>query len=157
MWECPDLFELQVQGSDEKKWVLLVNINPGGPFGGSAMQYFVGDFDGEKFTNSQNATEALWLDHGHDFYAAVTWNGDKHTNEKVILGWASNWMYAGDVPTTPWKGAMTLPRELSLIKRYNGDYRLSNYPISSLDSKFPKTITIAEHTLSTKQINQLIW
>ena len=110
VWECPDLFELKVANSDETKWVLIVNINPGGPNGGSAMQYFIGDFDGEKFTNEQKSAEPLWLDHGLDFYAAVTWNGDKHPHEKVILGWASNWMYAADIPTTPWKGAMTLPR-----------------------------------------------
>jgi fructan beta-fructosidase len=87
-----------------------VSINPGGPNKGSATQYFVGDFDGKKFTASH--TDIRWLDYGPDTYAGVTFS---NTGDKVILiGWMNNWLYAGDLPTKTWKGAMTLPRELKL-------------------------------------------
>ncbi len=115
VWECPDLFELPVLNEHSSKWVLVVNINPGGPNGGSAMQYFVGDFDGEQFESQEEPGDGLWLDYGHDFYAAVTWNGDAHKGDRVMLGWSNNWMYAADIPTSPWKGAMSLPRKLTLV------------------------------------------
>ncbi len=108
VWECPDLFQLDDNG--KKHWVLLVSINPGGPNKGSATQYFVGDFDGKNFTASH--TDTRWLDYGPDNYAGVTFS---NTGDKVILiGWMNNWLYAGDLPTKTWKGAMTLPRELKL-------------------------------------------
>ena len=101
VWECPDLFELPVAGTDEKKWVLLCNINPDGPFGGSGTQYFVGDFDGKTFkadTDAAGDVSTKWLDYGKDHYATVTWS-DAPDGRRVALGWMSNWQYAADVPT----------------------------------------------------------
>ncbi|TDX81675.1 levanase/fructan beta-fructosidase [Rathayibacter sp. PhB151] len=103
IWECPDLFEL------DGRWVLTVSLNPGGPAGGSGQQYFVGDFDGIAFT----AERWGWLDRGRDFYAGVTFDSAPG-GERVMLGWMSNWDYAAQVPTGPWRGSMTLPRRLSL-------------------------------------------
>ncbi len=119
VWECPDLFPLKVEGTNETKWVLLVSINPGSPLGGSATQYFVGDFDGKTFRSSDPPQTIRWLDYGRDNYAGVTWtNAPK--GRTIFLGWMSNWDYAQQVPTSPWRSAMTLPRDLSLKKTPNG-------------------------------------
>ena len=106
-WECPDL----IQFGD--KWVLLVSVNPGGPIMGSGMMYFVGDFDGKEF-KADALDYPLWLDYGMDCYAGVTWSntGDR----KMMIGWMNNWTYAGAVPCSPWRSAMTLPRELKLTQ-----------------------------------------
>ena len=101
MWECPDLFAVG------DRWVLTLSINPGHPTGGSGMQYLVGDFDGTTFS----ATHWDWLDHGHDYYAGVTFSG---LAEPTMLAWLSNWAYAREVPTHPWRGSTALPRRLSL-------------------------------------------
>ncbi|MEZ4859578.1 MAG: glycoside hydrolase family 32 protein [Flavobacteriaceae bacterium] len=130
VWECPDLFPLKVEGTEEEKWVLLISINPGAPNGGSGTQYFVGEFDGKTFTTSQ--TETKWLDYGMDNYAGVTYNNAPN-NERIFIGWMSNWNYAQDTPTEIWRSAMTLPRKISLYKRDSG-YFLKNYPISSLNT-----------------------
>jgi len=115
VWECPDLFPLEYEG--EEKWVLLVSINPGGPHGGSATQYFVGEFDGNTFHNENPGTEALWIDHGKDNYAGVTWSDiPEDDGRRIFMGWMSNWQYANQVPTDRWRNAMTLPRELLLDK-----------------------------------------
>jgi len=109
VWECPDLIRFTLGG--ESRWVLLVSINPGGPNGGSATQYFVGRFDGERFEPEH--TDIRWLDHGPDHYAGVTWHGVQ--GRVLLTGWMSNWLYAHGLPTAPWRGAMTLPRELRLV------------------------------------------
>lgn len=128
VWECPDLFELPVEGSKESKWVLLVNINPGAPFGGSGTQYFVGDFDGKNFTCLNKPEESHWMDYGKDHYAAVSWS-DAPDNRRIAIAWMSNWQYANDVPTQHFRNTMSVPRELRLIR--NGtDYCLSNYPVA---------------------------
>ncbi len=101
VWECPDLFELPVDGTDEKKWVLLCNINPGGPFGGSATQYFIGDWDGKTFTADTDADGKIptkWLDYGKDHYATVSFS-DAPDSRRTVIGWMSNWQYAAEVPT----------------------------------------------------------
>jgi fructan beta-fructosidase len=117
VWECPDLFPLKING--KTKWVLLLSINPGGFNGGSATQYFIGDFDGKTFKNDNPPNEVLWLDYGRDNYAGVTWaNAPK--NRRIFLGWMSNWDYAQKVPTEKWRSAMTLPRELSLRETEKG-------------------------------------
>ena len=110
-WECPDLIQMG------NKWVLLVSVNPGGPILGSGMMYFVGQFDGKEFkadiTPEVGGTvEPQWLDYGMDNYAGVTWSntGDR----RIMIGWMNNWTYAGAVPCSPWRSAMTLPRELKL-------------------------------------------
>lgn len=129
VWECPDLFQLQVAGSDEEKWVLLISINPGAPNGGSGTQYFIGDFDGTTFTTDQE--DAKWIDLGRDNYAGVTYNNTPN-NERIFIGWMSNWNYARDTPTEVWRSAMTIPRNLSL-KRINRELELYNYPVPQLD------------------------
>jgi fructan beta-fructosidase len=110
VWECPDLFRLR-HGKDWT-WVLLVSINPGGPNGGSATQYFLGSFDGKKF--NANDTVTRWLDFGPDDYAGVTWSntGDR----QIFMGWMSNWQYARLIPEGSWRNAMTIPRTLSLVQ-----------------------------------------
>jgi fructan beta-fructosidase len=113
VWECPDLVRMKVEGHDEEKWVLLISINPGGPNGGSATQYFVGEFDGTKFTTDQK--EAKWVDHGADNYAGVTFN-NAPGEKPIFIGWMSNWNYALNTPTEKWRSAMTLPRHLLLSK-----------------------------------------
>ena len=131
VWECPDLFPLQVEGTDEIKWVLIVNINPGGPNGGSGTQYFLGDFDGQNFT--ADSKETSWVDWGRDNYAGVTWSDvPKEDGRRIFLGWMSNWAYATVVPTEEWRSAMTLPRTLLLIKKDN-QYVLKSTPVKETD------------------------
>ena len=109
-WECPDLFPLAVEGSGEVRWVLLVSVLDGAPGGGSGMRWWVGDFDGTDFTPGADG----WLDHGRDCYAAVTYN-DAPDGRRVMIGWLGNWAYARQTPTDGWRGAMTLPRDLTLV------------------------------------------
>lgn len=123
-WECPDLIQLG------DKWVLLVSVNPGGPILGSGTMYFVGDFDGKTFT-ADALDYPLWLDYGMDNYAGVTWSNTG--NRKLMIGWMNNWQYAGNVPCSPWRSAMTLPRELKLIE-YNGKPLLANTVVSEIDN-----------------------
>ena len=125
VWECPDLVEVAVEGSKEKKWVLICNLNPGGPFGGSAAQYFVGSFDGKKFVN-ESPTQTKWLDWGKDNYATVTWS-NAPAGRCIALGWMSNWLYANNVPTTQYRSANTLARDLTLY-RVGGELYLKSKP-----------------------------
>jgi fructan beta-fructosidase len=129
VWECPDLFPLTDDQGD-KKWVLFVSINPGGPQGGSATQYFIGDFDGKKFTSQDTLTR--WIDHGADNYAGVTWSDIPASDgRRLFLGWMSNWQYAQVVPTKVWRSAMTLPREI-LLMNSPGTYELKFKPAAEL-------------------------
>jgi fructan beta-fructosidase len=131
VWECPDLFPLMYDG--KTVWVLIVNLNPGGPNGGSATQYFLGDFDGKTF--SPHSTESKWLDYGPDNYAGITWSntGDR----KILIGWMSNWLYANQVPTQKWRSAMTIARELRL-KKVNDEIYLACTPVSEIDKMIGK-------------------
>lgn len=142
VWECPDLFPLKVQDMEEEKWVLIISINPGAPNGGSGTQYFIGDFDGTRFTTDQK--EAKWLDYGTDNYAGVTYNNTPN-DRRIFIGWMSNWDYARDTPTEKWRSAMTLPRELKL-KKIEDDYKLVNLPLDEVgalgDSELLAAITI---------------
>jgi fructan beta-fructosidase len=114
-WECPNLVELPVDGDARKKrWVLKVGLNPGGVQGGSGEQYFVGQFDGTKFVNENSGSLALWSDWGKDCYCALTFNELPRTEKPVMVGWMSNWQYAAKLPTSPWRGQMTIPRETTL-------------------------------------------
>ncbi|WP_372940505.1 GH32 C-terminal domain-containing protein [Shewanella sp.] len=115
VWECPDLFPLICSETGIERWVLLISINPGGPNGGSATQYFIGDFDGEFFTSQDNQTR--WLDYGTDCYAGITWDNTPNIqHSRTLIAWMSNWQYANDTPDNTWRGAMTLPRSISLQK-----------------------------------------
>jgi len=129
VWECPDLIELPVRGTNTKKWVLLCNINPGGPFGGSATQYFTGSFDGKTFTN-ESPGRTKWMDWGKDHYATVTWS-NAPDNRTVALAWMSNWEYANDVPTKQFRSANSVPRDLQLYTK-NGQTYLSSIPSPEL-------------------------
>lgn len=153
VWECPDLFELPVPGSNEKKWVLICNINPGGPFGGSAIQYFVGDWDGKTFTADTDAEGNIptkWLDYGKDNYALVSWS-DAPDNRRTAIGWMSNWQYAAEVPTMQYRSANTLPREISLFRADDGQLYASSAPSPELLNLRNKLVTRASKTTISKK------
>ena len=126
IWECPDLFELPVEGKPSR-WVLVVNINGGTPAGGSGCQYFVGSFDGQSFKNDNPKDLALWADYGADFYAAQSWSDDP-SNKRHWIGWMSNWQYANNEPTKPFRTAQSIPRHLKLVETKQG-LRLSQSPV----------------------------
>lgn len=153
VWECPDLFPIQVEGTSEKKWVLLQSLNPGGPNGGSGTQYFVGNFDGSKFqldpefAKNVEHGKAVWLDWGRDNYAGVTWSDvPKADGRRIFMGWMSNWDYAMVVPTEKWRSAMTLPRSLELHKSGNA-YRIHSVPVKELAALRASKKTIPSQTL----------
>ena len=132
IWECPDLFPLEVRGTGETRWVLVVSLNPGAIAGGSGTQYFVGDFDGSTFvpdrlSDSPHLADYDWLDYGRDYYAAVSFN-DAPEGRRLMIGWASNWDYANDTPTHPWRSAMSLVRELELVRCSDGVLRVTQEP-----------------------------
>lgn len=150
VWECPDLFPMKVEGSDETRWVLLVSINPGAPNGGSGTQYFVGDFDGKTFTPdpSVQKNKPVWIDYGRDDYAGVTWSDiPDRDGRRLFLGWMSNWDYATLVPTVSWRSAMTLPRSLTLHRSTQG-YRLFSQPAKELH-----TLRQGKYALQSRDIN----
>jgi len=151
VWECPDLFPLQVAGSDETKWVLLISINPGAPNGGNGTQYFIGDFDGKTFTSSQK--ENRWLDLGRDNYAGVTYNNTPN-GERIFIGWMSNWDYARDTPTEQWRSASTVPRTLSLSK-INGQYEMLNYPLSNFESLVDSSVAAKDIVVPSGEVYQV--
>lgn len=133
IWECPDLFRLNIEGQPGKsKWVLKVDLNPGAVAGGSGGQYFVGEFDGTKFTNDNAPERKLWIDYGKDFYAAQSWsNLPGEGKESVWLGWLNNWQYANKTPTAPWRGAQSIPR-VATLRAYPEGVRLVQRPVSEL-------------------------
>ena len=140
VWECPDLFPVQVDASTDKKWVLIVNINPGAPNGGSGTQYFIGNFDGKNFVMDPSFAKnvekgnGVWLDYGKDNYAGVTWSDVLESDgRRLLLGWMSNWEYATVVPTKAWRSACTVPRAL-ILKNTPEGYRLSSQPVKELES-----------------------
>jgi len=114
VWECPDLFEIKNEKLNIKNWVLICNINPGGPFGGSATQYFVGQFDGHKFTCESMPKVTKWMDYGKDHYATVSFYNAPE-NRRVVLAWMSNWQYANQVPTKQYRSGNSIPRDLGLF------------------------------------------
>ncbi|NBC06308.1 MAG: glycoside hydrolase family 32 protein [Bacteroidetes bacterium] len=158
VWECPDLFPLQVDGDGEKMWVLLLSINPGGPNGGSATQYFLGDFDGKTFTMDpafakRVAADTLtgnpyWVDYGRDNYAGVTWSDiPKSDGRRIFMGWMSNWDYANVVPTERWRSAMTVARKLDLRTTPDGP-RLFSQPVQELSKIKMPSKPIPSRTVS---------
>mgnify|MGYP002671761767 FL=1 len=126
VWECPDLMKMKVRGTDKEKWVLICNINPGGPFGGSATQYFIGDFDGHKFTCDSKPEVTKWMDYGKDHYATVTFD-NAPDGRHVAIAWMSNWQYANQVPTMQFRSANTIARDLGLFE-YKGEVYCSVSP-----------------------------
>ncbi len=116
-WECPDLLRIPAaNGQGEGMWALKVGLNPGAPQGGSGEQYFLGSFDGKSFTASSDPGAHGWTNYGKDDYCAISFNGLPKREKPVLIGWMSNWQYAAKLPTSPWRGQMSLPRRLSLLK-----------------------------------------
>lgn len=144
VWECPDLFPLTYEG--KTKWVLLVSINPGGPNGGSATQYFIGNFDGKTF-KADNLPYPLWVDYGRDNYAGVTFSNIQQTDgRRIFIGWMSNWDYANDVPTKGFRSAMTVAREL--ILKSNGKHLiLTNTPTREVTALRGKVKSIENQSI----------
>ncbi|QUB70374.1 GH32 C-terminal domain-containing protein [Prevotella multiformis] len=124
-FECPDFFQLPVDGNpNKKKWVMIVNINPGCLFGGSATEYFIGDFDGKNFVCDSKPSVAKFLDYGKDHYATVTFSG---VQDRVLgIAWMSNWQYANVTPIRQYRGANTLPREFKLFTGKDGQIYMSS-------------------------------
>jgi fructan beta-fructosidase len=141
LWECPDLFSLEYKG--KTIWVLLSNINPGGPNKGSSTQYFVGSFDGKTFQPYDQ--EIRWADFGPDEYAGVTWSNTG--NRRIFTGWMSNWLYAQVVPTEKWRSALTVARELS-IKEVGGKFYLSSLPVKELNKYKGSNVPVQQGSIS---------
>ena len=139
VWECPDLMKLKVRGTDKEKWMLICNINPGGPFGGSATQYFVGDFDGHKFTCDSKPEVTKWMDYGKDHYATVTFDNAPEGRHGA-LAWMSNWQYAAQVPTMQYRSGNSIPRDLGLFE-HKGETYCSVVPSQEVTSARSKKAT----------------
>ena len=148
-YECPDFFQLPVNGDKKKmKWVMTMNINPGCWFGGSATEYFVGDFDGKKFT-CPDANEVKWLDWGKDHYATVTFS---NTGDRVLgITWMSNWQYANLTPFKQNRGANGLPRELKLYEK-NGKYYISEDVAPEVYALRKDTKNVADASVSDEKM-----
>ena len=133
VWECPDLFELPVMGQETTKWVVSVSVARGAPAGGSGMQYFVGDFDGQTFLNDNPPDAVLWQNWGKDYYAGITWeNVPDFDGRRLMVAWADNWQYRFDLPTTPFNGQLTIVRELRLEQTATG-LRLCQSPAKEIE------------------------
>ena len=132
VWECPDLMKMKVKGTGKEKWMLICNINPGGPFGGSATQYFIGEFDGHKFTCEDEPNETKWMDYGKDHYATITFD-NAPDGRHVGVAWMSNWQYANQVPTKQFRSANSIARDFGLFE-YNGETYCSVYPAKEMDA-----------------------
>ena len=158
VWECPDLFEIKDEKLNIKKWVLICNINPGGPFGGSATQYFVGDFDGKKFTCESMPKVTKWLDYGKDHYATVSFYNAPE-NRRVVLAWMSNWQYANQVPTKQFRSANSIPRDLGLFTDGEENY-VSVVPSKEMlalrGSKVKKPTEACEIIIDTKGPTEIV-
>ena len=158
VWECPDLFEIKDEKLNIKKWVLICNINPGGPFGGSATQYFVGDFDGKKFTCESMPKVTKWLDYGKDHYATVSFYNAPE-NRRVVLAWMSNWQYANQVPTKQFRSANSIPRDLGLFTDGEESY-VSVVPSKEMlalrGSKVKKPTEACEIIIDTKGQTEIV-
>ena len=144
VWECPDLMKMKVRGTDKEKWMLICNINPGGPFGGSATQYFIGDFDGHKFTCESKPEVTKWMDYGKDHYATVTFDNAPE-GRRVAIAWMSNWQYANQVPTLQYRSGNSIPRDLGLFE-YKGETYCSVVPSPEM--------TVARSKKATKSLSE---
>lgn len=153
-WECPDLFELPVEGHPgQSRWVLGINLGDGAIGGGSGGQYFVGDFDGRRFTpDPTSGTAPLWMDYGADFYAAVSWNDiPAKDGRRIWIGWANDWRYANAIPTFPSRGLMSVPRMVSLRKTAAG-YRIAQAPVQEIETLRRDPVRVDELTLGEEEV-----
>jgi fructan beta-fructosidase len=149
VWECPDLFELAIDGNpDKKKWVLFLSIGDDPTYvEGSRTQYFIGDFDGKTFTNAHTPETTLWIDRGRDNYAGVSWSDVPNKDgRRIYVGWMSNWRYANVTPTKEWRSAMTIPRTLSL-KTLEDGVRLVQTPVKELHAIRENLVTMTNKTI----------
>ncbi len=155
LWECPDLFELPVEGnsSGQTKWVLQVDVNPGSVAGGSGGQYFVGEFDGRRFVQDPAARgETLWVDYGRDFYAVQSYSDiPDEDGRRIWLAWMNNWDYAQKIPTEPWRSAMTIPRKTGL-KNTDRGYRLVQHPVQELQKLRANHAGMEEVTIEADEV-----
>lgn len=150
VWECPDLFELPVEGDPKRtRWVLIVSIGDREDLTeGSRTQYFTGDFDGERFTNDHSPDTVLWADLGRDNYAGVTWSDVPESDgRRILIGWMSNWKYANLTPTESWRSAMTVPRTLTLRDNGAGP-RLVQTPVRELESLRREAVRLENVTVT---------
>ncbi|MDQ0194664.1 GH32 C-terminal domain-containing protein [Paenibacillus wynnii] len=148
VWECPDLFELPVEGTSDKKWVLAVSIGNNTATKGSTAQYFIGSFDGRTFKNENDPSKVLWSDYGRDFYAAVSYSDiPEKDGRRIYVGWMSNWRYPFNMPTDPWKGNMSVPRVLTLKDVPGEGLRLAQEPVKELDILRGKAIELETQKL----------
>lgn len=148
LWECPDLFPLKVAGTNEIKWVLVVSMQSGAPNGGTGTSYFIGDFDGHRFVNSQPENTQYWLDAGTDNYAMVSWSDiPAQDGRKLMLGWMSNWQYAQQVPTYRWRSAMTLPREVTLVNIAEKEWKLKSEIVREFESYKENKTAISKNNI----------
>lgn len=161
VWECPDLIPIK-SANGKQYYVLLVSINPGGPNGGSATQYFVGNFDGHTFTVDKKFSDqlkqneragfgkSLWVDYGRDNYAGVTWSNQPDSKgNPIAIGWLNNWDYADKIPLKNWRGAMTQAREFTLVEDRKG-FHLLNYPVAQYQSLVTSTQTLKNITVNNE-------
>ncbi len=152
VWECPDLVKLPVRGTDKSKWVLICNINPGGPFGGSATQYFVGEFDGKNFICDTKPEVTKWMDFGKDHYATVSWSNAPEGRHTVVA-WMSNWQYANNVPTQQFRSANSIPRDLDLFVDEDGTYSVGVLPSVEMESlRSDKPMKYGSFTAASKPV-----
>ncbi|RFM26367.1 glycoside hydrolase family 32 protein [Deminuibacter soli] len=148
VWECPDITEVPVEGTAEKRW--LLTLSAGHEVKGyRAMQYFTGVFNGKQFIADQ-APYPLYVDFGKDYYAGITWNNIPAADGRVImLGWANDWRYANDIPTKGFRGQYATPRVLQLRKKDNGQYRLLQWPVAELDKQVKQSHTLPGFTVTS--------
>ena len=151
-WECPDLLWIPpAEGKGEGMWALKVGLNPGAPQGGSGEQYFLGNFDGKSFTASTAPGAHGWTNYGKDDYCAISFNGLPAGQQPVLIGWMNNWQYAGKLPTTPWRGQMSVPRRLSLLKD-GGSLALKQTPVIAPQHFDAKSISVVVDKESKRNI-----
>ncbi|HEY8994544.1 MAG TPA: glycoside hydrolase family 32 protein [Lacunisphaera sp.] len=157
VWECPDLFPLpDPRNPGQEKWVLIVNLNPGGLQGGSGSQYFIGDFDGSTFAADKvdGSVPTRWTDYGRDFYAAVTWSDVPETDgRRLCMGWMNNWEYAQEIPTSPWRSAQSLVRELRLVPDAGDGVRLAQRPIPEYSQLRGRPVALSAQPLPAGRLD----
>ena len=145
VWECPDLTQMPIEGMPgKKKWVLQTSQN-------GSMQYFVGEFDGTTFTNENPVNKIVRPDYGPDYYAAIAYNQLPAAHLPTAIGWLNNWNYANDIPTTPWKGAMSLPRNMS-VQKINHEWVLMQKPVAALQSLRTKAWELKNETINETKL-----
>ncbi len=155
-WECPDIYELAVDGdAKDKRWVLKIGTNPGHIAGGSGEQYFVGRFDGTRFTNDNPPDKSLWVDYGRDCYCEFSFNNAPPAVAPVAIGWMSDWLYANQTPTSPWRGQMTIPRRLAL-KTTPAGIRLVQTPWELLQSLRGEKLTKLDGLRDTYEFKVIV-